>query len=102
MNEVLILALALGAGLFLGVLYFGGLWWTVRRGIFSGRPGLWFLSSLLLRTAIAASGFYFIAQGDWRKLLVSLAGFLLARTFVMRLTRTALGKGHRLIEGGGP
>jgi F1F0 ATPase subunit 2 len=30
MNEFLSLALALAAGVLLGAIYFGGLWWTVR------------------------------------------------------------------------
>ena len=32
MNEFLILAVALAAGLLLGAFFFGGLWWTVRKG----------------------------------------------------------------------
>ena len=53
MNELLTLALALVAGLLLGAIFFGGLWWTVRKGISSKQPALWFLGSLLLRMSIA-------------------------------------------------
>ena len=49
MNEVLTLALALLAGVALGAVFFGGLWWTVRKGVSSKHPALWFLGSLLLR-----------------------------------------------------
>lgn len=52
MNETLALLLAWVAGVLLGVIFFGSLWWTVRRGLSSKRPALWFLSSLLLRTSI--------------------------------------------------
>ena len=49
MNNFLILVFALVAGLLLGAIFFGGLWWTVRKGVFSKSPALWFLGSMLLR-----------------------------------------------------
>jgi F1F0 ATPase subunit 2 len=36
---------------------------------------------------IALAGFYFVARGDWKKLLLCLLGFLIARVVVLRLTR---------------
>jgi hypothetical protein len=42
MNETVILVLAGSAGVLLGVFFFGGLWWTVRRGLSSKRPALCF------------------------------------------------------------
>jgi uncharacterized membrane protein YfbV (UPF0208 family) len=33
---------ALATGIFLGALFFGGLWWTVRRGLTVANPALWF------------------------------------------------------------
>ena len=32
------------AGCFLGAIFYGGLWWTVRRGVTSARPALWFFT----------------------------------------------------------
>jgi len=89
MNETMILVLAGGVGVLLGAIFFGGLWWTVRRGFSSKRPALWFLGSLLLRTSIALTGFYLIALGHWERLLVCLLGFIIARLIVTRLIRTA-------------
>ncbi len=86
MNETLRLAPALVAGVLLGIMFFGGLWWTVRRGFSSKQPGLWFFGSQLLRMSIALAGFYFVSGGHWERLLVCLLGFLLARLVVMRLT----------------
>jgi F1F0 ATPase subunit 2 len=86
MNETLRLVPAMVAGVVLGVMFFGGLWWTVRRGFSSKQPGLWFFGSLLLRMSIALAGFYFVSGGHWERLLVCLLGFLLARLAVMRLT----------------
>lgn len=87
MNETLILLLALIAGGLLGAMFFGGLWWTVRKGVSSPRPALWFFASMLLRMGIAVGGFYFVAGGQWERLLACLVGFLLARLVVTRLTR---------------
>ena len=42
MNESLTLALAWVAGVLLGAIFFGGLWWTVRKGVSSQQPALWF------------------------------------------------------------
>ena len=88
MTEFLILAVALAAGLLLGAVFFGGLWWTVRKGVFSKNPALWFLGSMLLRMGIVLLGFYFVGRGNWQRLVSCLLGFIIARFCVMRLTRT--------------
>ena len=87
MNESLTLVPALVTGVLLGAMFFGGLWWTVQKGVPSKRSALWFFGSLWLRTSIALAGFYFIARGHWERLLVCLLGFVLARTVVTWLTR---------------
>ena len=86
MNEALSLAPAMATGVLLGVMFFGGLWWTIRKSVSFKRPALWFFGSLLLRMGIALAGFYFVSGGHWERLLVCLLGFVLARHIVMRLT----------------
>jgi len=49
--EIAPLVTALALGLVLGAVFFGGLWWTVRRGLTSSTPGLWFGLSALGRMA---------------------------------------------------
>ena len=87
MNEILIVTFALLVGLLLGGFFFGGLWWTVHRGVSSTRPALWFLGSLLLRMGIVLAGFYLVGHGDWRRLAAGLLGFISARFFIMRRLR---------------
>ena len=87
MNEKLDLVLACMAGGALGAIFFGGLWWTVRKGLTSSSPVLWVFASFLLRTGIALVGFYVVSGGDWQRLLACLAGFVMARMVVTRLTR---------------
>jgi F1F0 ATPase subunit 2 len=89
MNETLRLVPALVTGLLLGAMFFGGLWWTVQKGVSSKHPALWFVGSLLVRTSIALAGFYFIARGHWQRLIVCLVGFVVARFIVTRLTQSA-------------
>ncbi len=87
MNERLTLILAGAAGVGLGAIFFGGLWWTVRRGLSSPHPALWFLGSALLRTAITMTGIYFVSGAQWQRLVACLVGFIAARLVVTWLTR---------------
>ena len=87
MNETLSLVLALLTGVLLGAMFFGGLWWTVQKGVSSQRPALWFFGSLLLRMSIALAGFYFVSGGHWDRLVLCLLGFVMARRVVTWLTR---------------
>ena len=94
MTETLSLMLSLVTGISLGAMFFGGLWWTVQKGVFSKQPALWFLGSLLLRTCLALAGFYFVARGNWVRLPVCLVGFVAARLVVTRYTRPGVSHAH--------
>ena len=95
MIETLILLPAWLAGLLLGAIFFGGLWWTIRRGLSSEHPALWFLGSLLVRTGITVTGFLLVAGGHWERLLACLLGFVMARHVVAWLTRAPTGEQTR-------
>jgi F1F0 ATPase subunit 2 len=79
--------LALVAGVGLGTLFFGGLWWTVNRLVRAPRPGRLLAASLLLRMALALGGFFLSARAGGRPLLACLLGFMLARVAVAGCTR---------------
>ena len=68
-NDLQPLLPAGAAGLALGVIFFGGLLWTVRRVVLSPWPALWVSASLVLRMSLALAGLYFVSDGDWRRLL---------------------------------
>jgi F1F0 ATPase subunit 2 len=87
MSELPMLALAWLAGAALGGVFFGGLWWTIHKGVSSQRPAVWFAGSLLLRTTIALAGFYFVMGSSWRRLLSCFIGFNAGRVLVTWLTR---------------
>ena len=87
MTEIITLhILALFTGNVLGALFFGGLWWTVKKAVSSPQPALLFLASMLLRTLIVLLGFYVVGSGHLSRLLACLLGFIIARFIVMRIT----------------
>ncbi|MEO6750815.1 MAG: ATP synthase subunit I [Opitutus sp.] len=86
MTDTFIWVLAGLAGVVLGTIFYGGLWWTVRRGVSARRPALWFIGSLLLRLGLVATGFYLVGAGHWQRLLPCLLGFILARILVLLVT----------------
>ena len=98
MSEALMLSLAGVAGLIMGAIFFGGLWWTVRKGVSSKRPALWFLGSLLLRTGVVVAGFYVVSDGHWQRLLACLFGFAVARFIVTWLTPPPIAPNARTAE----
>jgi F1F0 ATPase subunit 2 len=102
MNEASLLTMALLAGLVLGAIFYGGLWWTVRRSVSSKTLSLWLIGSFALRAITAVAGFYFISQGDWRRLLGCLLGFVIARVGVTLLTRRLGCRKDGCVQGAGP
>jgi F1F0 ATPase subunit 2 len=102
MSEISLLITALLAGLLLGAIFYGGLWWTVRRSVSSKTLSLWLIGSFALRTIIAVSGFYGVSQGDWRRLLGCLLGFGIARIGVTCLTRVQSQPKDHCVHGAGP
>ena len=86
MNEISYIVLAFMAGIVLGMLFFYGLWITVRKAVHAKIPALWFLGSSLIRIAIVLVGFYYISRGNWQRLLVCLIGFITARYIIKHYT----------------
>jgi F1F0 ATPase subunit 2 len=98
MNDMTNLAWAFAAGTLLGSLFFGGLWWTTRKGVVADNPVLWFFASMVLRTGMMATGLYFVTNGDWRRAVACLLGFIAARLTALRLTDILA---HRPVAGTG-
>jgi F1F0 ATPase subunit 2 len=88
MNNTISLVGAFAIGALLGAFFFGGLWWSTRKGVASDNPALWFFGSLLLRTGAVLAGFHLATGNDWHRALVCLLGFIIARFVVLRLSYT--------------
>jgi F1F0 ATPase subunit 2 len=80
---------ALAAGMVLGTVFFGGLWWTVRQALTASVPAVWFGLSALVRMAVVVSGLYCFARLGLASLIVCLCGLLAARGAVKHFTRRA-------------
>ena len=74
-------------GIALGIAFYGGLWLTVRKAMSSSRPAIWFIASLLIRSALVISGLYWATGQQWQRLLVSLSGFILSRVLILYVTK---------------
>lgn len=75
------------AGIVLGGIFFGGLYLTVTRLERSGNPAVLMIISLIVRMAVLLSGIYYLSQGDWRRIVGTLAGVMVSRFILIRLVR---------------
>lgn len=82
---------ALMSGLLLGVIYFGGLWWTSMRVGTVRSPGPFFMVSFVVRMAILLSGMYWATRGRLLETTVCLAGVLVVRQLMVRRVRGSEG-----------
>lgn len=87
MAEAVTLVGGVLAGGALGALFFGGLFWTVRRSLTAWHPALWVFASLMLRTFVVLAGFYLVGQGEWPRILACLTGFVVARTMALHIAQ---------------
>lgn len=78
------LVASFAAGLVLGGIFFGGLWWTVRQLGTTSRPGLLFAASFLVRTAVVMGGVYWLSAGQWQRIAACLAGMIVMRAILTR------------------
>lgn len=84
MAELTPIVVALFAGFGLGLLFFGGLWLTVRALPRSRYPAALMLGSFWGRTAVVVAGFILAIARRWQNALVCLVGFLIARLLLAR------------------
>jgi len=86
MSELMVLVYCLIIGILLGLFFFGGLWWTLQKGLASKNPALWFVGSGIFRMFVVLVGFYYIGNGSWQRTVSCLAGFTIARCFRHRIS----------------
>lgn len=87
MNEIIPFVLIFAEGFVLGVLFFGGLWFTVKKSVSARNPIWWIFGSFIVRTGIVLSGFYYMAQFGWQAMLLGLLGLIMARFIIMHFTK---------------
>lgn len=93
MPEPTSIIVGLLAGFVLGVVFFGGLWLTVRALPGARHPTALMLGSFWGRTALVVVGFVVAIDHRWQNALVCLLGFLTARFWLARSTRNGKAAG---------
>lgn len=83
-HAIITYILTLILGFALGIFYFGSLWITVRELPTTGLPIRLVVGSYIGRLIIAGFGFYLIMDGHWERGIIAIAGFILARTYLVR------------------
>lgn len=79
------MSIGFAVGVMLGVLFYGGLWITVRSLMVTQHPLAVTLGSLLLRMAVVLAGMLMVARGRWQNALAALAGFAIGRAVVSKV-----------------
>ncbi len=92
MNETIEIIIIFICGIVLGVIFFGGLWLTVKKGITSKMPGILFVVSFFIRTAITLLGFYFLGANNPKNMAACLIGFVVARFAIKYYTKSEKNK----------
>ena len=73
------------SGSALGLMFFVGLWFTVKQAMLSNKPHLWFILSFALRITLLLMAFFFISKsGHWQDLACALIGFVITRSVLIR------------------
>ena len=75
---------ALLGGLLTGLLYYGGLWWTLQRLADTQRPGLLLGMSFLARTVIALAALFWFTDLQLPQILVFMVAFVIMRLVLTR------------------
>lgn len=73
------------AGVFIGAVHFGGLWWTTQQLTVSQRPGALFLTSLLIRMSLLVGMLFAMTRIGAATVLASVFGTLIARFCLIRI-----------------
>lgn len=78
------LVLAFLWGAFLGLVYFGGLWLTLKRALGKRRFRRWLAASFVSRLTAVLAGFWLVLRMDPVAFFFTLAGFFLVRIVLIR------------------
>ncbi|MHB9111826.1 MAG: N-ATPase subunit AtpR [Thermoleophilia bacterium] len=85
MTVLIDMILPIFAGLALGLLYFGGLWLTLRRLASAKQPAFLVLGSYLGRLALCLAGFVIIARtSGLQGILICTVAFITVRMIMVR------------------
>lgn len=76
-------------GIALSIIYFGGLWYTVKYIERLRRPYLLVMLSFLVRNAIILIAFYYLMIHHWSYLITAFAAFIITRQIIITRTKNS-------------
>jgi len=86
--EALQLIFGFCVGVALGLFHFGGLWLTLRRLPRARHPAAMALGGFVLRTVLTVGVLVLMVRGGrWQRLLLCVAGFVIARLVLVGVVR---------------
>ncbi len=84
MNNFTELFISFVSGMLLGLIFFAGLWWTLKISLSSRYVAFWLLGSMMLRAGLVLVGFYYVGGSSWQKMASCLVGFFITRVLFSR------------------
>lgn len=86
-------------GMILGIIFFGGLWLTIRKMSTTTRPALLFMASVIVRSAVVLVAIWYFASHDAMSMALCLLGFIGIRLLATRnISRYGAVSGKRKIH----
>ncbi len=82
-------------GGFLGAVYFGGLYYSVRKMEKVKHPALLMIASFIIRMGILVGVFYYVSKGGYKDMLFTLLGVVLVRYFIIFKTKKSIPKSDK-------
>ncbi len=76
------MVIAFLTGVLLGVVFFGGLYFSVNRMVDMKHPAVFMIASLIIRMLIVVLGLYLIRGDNFYNIPLALLGIILARTLL--------------------
>lgn len=95
MTPILLVTLSFIWGALLGLLFFGGLWFTVKALPHSKRPNMLWVLSFLLRLAVLVAGFIALTGFGAQACLAAVAGVIATRLLLSRRLGPKVALKHR-------
>ena len=77
--------LVLLAGFIIGMVFFGGLRWTIQRLPETRHPLALAMASLIIRASFVVVALLLVGQSEWQRYVVLMIGIILARILAVRL-----------------
>ena len=78
------LLISIGSGIILSLIYFGGLWFTIKRMVQQNWPAWTVFASFVARISLVLLVFYALVIQHWLYLIIALSAFVIVRQILIK------------------